>query len=195
MSLSSTEEVKVVPENNEDFVIVSDYKLDIKNKDLNLLEREGGLLNDNIIDFRTMQMIEKAHGRARAAVAAPPPTSATTTTATKTTTTTTTSPQPKVPAPKTFVFATTFWKKLTEDDGLNKVKRWTRKLNLLSDFKRLLVPMNLGNSHWVLTVIDVEKRELLYMDSLRQDEASLSDLDVEEEERLKKVHEWLKTKE
>ena len=45
----------------------------------------------------------------------------------------------------------------------------------------------------VMTVIDVEKRELLYMDSLRQDEASLSGLDVEEEERLNKLQEWLKT--
>lgn len=48
------------------------------------------------------------------------------------------------------------------------VARWTRALNTTGPVK-IFVPVNDGNSHWFLIMIDVKNKKIWSMDSLRID--------------------------
>ena len=49
--------------------------------------------------------------------------------------------------------------------NFENVTRWTKKVNILS-FRKILVPININNTHWVLGVVVVEVREVHIFDSL-----------------------------
>lgn len=73
--------------------------------------------------------------------------------------------------PRTYMFNTFFYTRLTSVSGgydYNGVRRWTTraKVNVL-EHDLLLVPVNLGNHHWVLAGIDMFHKRMLYLDSLR----------------------------
>ncbi|NXP44011.1 SENP2 protease, partial [Heliornis fulica] len=68
--------------------------------------------------------------------------------------------------PTVHAFSTFFYLKLCSG-GYNAVKRWTRRVDL---FKQdiILIPINL-RAHWTLTVIDIRKKTIRYLDSMGQD--------------------------
>lgn len=70
--------------------------------------------------------------------------------------------------PRTYMFNTYFHTRLVSTGyDYAGVRRWTRraKMNVL-DQDLILVPVNLGNSHWVLAGIDIRFRCFLYLDSM-----------------------------
>jgi Ulp1 protease family, C-terminal catalytic domain len=70
--------------------------------------------------------------------------------------------------PRTYIFNTYFHTRLMSTGyDYAGVARWTRraKMNVL-DRDLILVPVNLGNNHWVLSGIDMRNQCFLYLDSL-----------------------------
>ncbi|KAI8602530.1 hypothetical protein EDD21DRAFT_352671 [Dissophora ornata] len=66
--------------------------------------------------------------------------------------------------PKVHVFSTFFYKTLSEN-GYEKVKRWTKKVNLFEkDY--LLIPIHHAGNHWTSAVIDMKNKRISYYDSL-----------------------------
>lgn len=78
--------------------------------------------------------------------------------------------------PRTYVFNTYFHTRLSS--GVNGydfhgVSRWTSRARVdVLKFDLLLVPVNLGNHHWVLSGIDVQNKEWFYWDSLKGSDRS-----------------------
>lgn len=68
--------------------------------------------------------------------------------------------------PKIYVFNTFFYSSLTTGPahGYNKVRRWTRKVDIFS-FDYILIPLHLG-MHWTLASINCKKRRISYYDSM-----------------------------
>lgn len=62
--------------------------------------------------------------------------------------------------PITILFAT----KLISD-GMEDAQIYTRRYPLFS-FKRLFIPINLDNTHWVFVMVDLVQREIVYYDSM-----------------------------
>ena len=74
--------------------------------------------------------------------------------------------------PKTFLWNSFFWLKLSSDgQGYNykSVQRWTsrKKIDLFS-FDRIIVPMNIGKNHWALGLVDLKDHTIKYCDSLAE---------------------------
>jgi Ulp1 family protease len=58
--------------------------------------------------------------------------------------------------------------KLVKDSGRYKydhVKRWSKGFDAF-ELDKIFVPINIGNSHWVLGVIFIQKKEVHYYDSM-----------------------------
>jgi Ulp1 family protease len=75
-----------------------------------------------------------------------------------------------VKGPKTYLWNSFFWLKLSDDGkGYNykSVQRWTtrRKVDLFA-FDRFIVPMNIGRNHWALGLVDLKNKSIKYFDSL-----------------------------
>ena len=72
--------------------------------------------------------------------------------------------------PRTYVFNTYFLTRLSSgQEGYDYpgVRRWTTRAKVdVLEYDLILVPVNLGNHHWVLSGIDLKNREFLYMDSM-----------------------------
>jgi len=64
----------------------------------------------------------------------------------------------KVYAFSTFMYST------YKDNGYNKIRRWTKKVDLFS-YDIVLIPVHLG-MHWCLATIDVKKKSVNYYDSM-----------------------------
>ncbi|EOD16434.1 hypothetical protein EMIHUDRAFT_46753, partial [Emiliania huxleyi CCMP1516] len=74
--------------------------------------------------------------------------------------------------PKVHVFSTHFYTKLAECAGgynHKNVSRWTRKVDLFA-MDLIIVPINQGNTHWVLAAINVRERRFEYYDSMGGDD-------------------------
>lgn len=65
-------------------------------------------------------------------------------------------------------FFNTFWYPLLSSGGYNRVKSWTRRVDLFT-FDKVIVPIHLGN-HWCLSVINLRDKQLEYYDSLNGSE-------------------------
>lgn len=81
--------------------------------------------------------------------------------------------------PKTFVFNTFFYTRLSSNStgyDYNGVRRWSTRAKVdILKYDLILVPVNLGNHHWVLGGIDLQKKSFLYLDSMRgHDKAHVS---------------------
>lgn len=73
--------------------------------------------------------------------------------------------------PRTYMFNTYFFTRLCcHSSGFDYpgVQGWTKraKVDILQK-DIILVPINLGNHHWVLSGIDMEHQEIMYLDSMR----------------------------
>ncbi len=49
-------------------------------------------------------------------------------------------------------------------NGYDAVKGWTKKINIF-ELSKIFCPVNIDNSHWVLCVIFMEKKEIVFYDS------------------------------
>lgn len=68
--------------------------------------------------------------------------------------------------PKTATFNSFFYSNLSER-GYQGVRRWMKRKKLvISELEKVFVPINLNRSHWVLSVIDISKKSIFYIDSL-----------------------------
>lgn len=71
-----------------------------------------------------------------------------------------------------FTLSDTRQKKDATYDGKNAfkrhelVKRWTRGIDTTKEDVKIFVPINAGNCHWYMIVIDVKNKKVLSMDSL-----------------------------
>eukprot|EP00172_Hildenbrandia_rubra_P000819 Plantae.Rhodophyta-Hildenbrandia_rubra.ctg14608.p1 GENE.Plantae.Rhodophyta-Hildenbrandia_rubra.ctg14608~~Plantae.Rhodophyta-Hildenbrandia_rubra.ctg14608.p1 ORF type:complete len:593 (-),score=108.13 Plantae.Rhodophyta-Hildenbrandia_rubra.ctg14608:89-1867(-) len=78
--------------------------------------------------------------------------------------------------PKVYVFNTFFFPRLQQNGfprlqqngyDYNGVKRWTKRAGIeAGKLDRILIPINLGNYHWLLVMIDLQNREFVYLDSM-----------------------------
>lgn len=70
--------------------------------------------------------------------------------------------------PRTYVFSTYFHTRLVSSGyDYPGVSRWTRKANVdILQKDLVLVPVNLGNNHWILSGVDMYHRQFLYLDSM-----------------------------
>ena len=72
--------------------------------------------------------------------------------------------------PRTFMFNTFFFSRLRERAGCYDyagVRRWGFRGGLdVGAVDRILIPVNVANLHWVLVLVDVQHRRLIFFDSL-----------------------------
>jgi sentrin-specific protease 1 len=70
--------------------------------------------------------------------------------------------------PRTYVFNTYFYTRLVASGyDFPGVARWTRRAGVdVAEKELIIVPVNLGNNHWVLAGIDVSRQTFLYLDSM-----------------------------
>jgi Ulp1 family protease len=66
-----------------------------------------------------------------------------------------------------------------------KVKWWKRN-NLFEMKKKIFIPINVSNYHWVLVVIDIEKKKIQHYDSIQRSETST---EITESNKAKK--DWI----
>lgn len=62
------------------------------------------------------------------------------------------------------VFSSFFYEKVN-GGGQQSVKRWTRKVDLFAK-DMVIMPVNLGNSHWVCAAINIGQKRFEYYDSM-----------------------------
>jgi sentrin-specific protease 1 len=64
-------------------------------------------------------------------------------------------------------FNSFFMTKLLENGQYNygQVKRWSKKFDVFA-LDRVFIPINLNNTHWVMAVVFVQKKEIHYYDSM-----------------------------
>ncbi|KAF9581238.1 SUMO1 sentrin specific peptidase 1, partial [Lunasporangiospora selenospora] len=66
--------------------------------------------------------------------------------------------------PKVHVFSTFFYKTLSEN-GYDKVRRWTKKVNIFA-LDYVLIPIHCSGNHWTSAIIDNKNKRISYFDSL-----------------------------
>ncbi|GJJ74528.1 sentrin-specific protease 1 [Entomortierella parvispora] len=66
--------------------------------------------------------------------------------------------------PRVHVFTTHFFSTLAEH-GYEKIRRWTKKVDLFA-LDYVLVPVHCSGNHWTTAVIDMKKKKIEYLDSL-----------------------------
>ena len=75
-----------------------------------------------------------------------------------------------------FYFANTFfYTRLRDSKGsfcYDNVKAWMKDTNIF-EMKKLLFPMHINGNHWALSVVDIEFKKILYIDSLPKDSTFL----------------------
>lgn len=67
---------------------------------------------------------------------------------------------------KTYCMPCTFMAKLLEGNiyDYQKVIRWIRNINIF-ELDKVIIPTNVGKSHWALIVVDIESRKIIWLDS------------------------------
>ncbi|KAK9454325.1 hypothetical protein V1511DRAFT_501700 [Dipodascopsis uninucleata] len=118
-------------------VLVSGFRIDITVRDIRTLG-DGQWLNDNIIDFY-LEMITQ---RSRI------------------------STTDGLSIPRSFVYTTHFYTTLS-NKGYKGVSRWAKRKQLVLDqTDYIFVPINVHNTHWCVSIINLKNRRFEYYDSL-----------------------------
>lgn len=67
---------------------------------------------------------------------------------------------------QTVAFNSFFYSSLSQR-GYQGVRRWMKRKKVdIKDLKKIFTPINLNQSHWALGVIDIERKRILYVDSM-----------------------------
>lgn len=67
--------------------------------------------------------------------------------------------------PDVFALSSYFYPKLSKESFTDSLKRWLKPVQL-ANRRLVLVPINLGNTHWALVAYNVPSRTLSYYDSM-----------------------------
>jgi len=64
------------------------------------------------------------------------------------------------------LFSSFFYSKLMEDGryDYSRVKRWAKRFDVFAQ-EKIFVPINIGNNHWVLSVIYIQSKKIVFYDS------------------------------
>lgn len=67
-----------------------------------------------------------------------------------------------------YAFSCYFFTQLSVDGyAYDRVRKWTRRANIdVFKLDKIIFPLNIDNSHWVLAVVDLKAQEIQYFDSL-----------------------------
>lgn len=76
--------------------------------------------------------------------------------------------------PQTVAFNSFFYSNLSQR-GYQGVRRWMKKKKVeIKDLKKIFTPINLNESHWALGLIDIERKRIVYVDSLSRGPSKMS---------------------
>lgn len=77
---------------------------------------------------------------------------------------------PPKDVPRTLMLNTFFFPRVANSGyDYNGVRRWTKRTGVdVLDYDLILVPVNLGNKHWVLGAIDMNNKMFMYLDSQKK---------------------------
>lgn len=76
--------------------------------------------------------------------------------------------------PQTVAFNSFFYSNLSQR-GHQGVRRWMKRKKVeIKDLKKIFTPINLNQSHWALGLIDLERKRIIYVDSLSRGPSSSS---------------------
>lgn len=68
--------------------------------------------------------------------------------------------------PKIYTFNTFFYS-LLSGRGYSGVRRWTKKAKVnLFDLDRVVIPINKGGFHWILSIVNITEKRVEYYDSM-----------------------------
>ena len=130
--------------------IVSAYDVDITREDLARLQT-GTKLNDGNIDWMMRWWAGQVNGRFGKK---PSP------------------PQSNSQLPRCY-FASTYWYARMTSDGVfshDNVKNWTAQFKILQQYDLMIIPIHVpARDHWILAVIDFEKKKTTIYDSIEKD--------------------------
>jgi len=134
----------------------------------------GGWLFDETINNYMWLLQERdakrlAEAQAQAAEADPHPPASSSSTEPASTSASSPGNEKKKP---TFFFSSFFFEKMFENDqyAYGNVKRWSKKVKVTGGnvflLDKMVVPVNVGNSHWCLCVAFVQQKKIQYFDSM-----------------------------
>mmetsp|Transcript_31328 Transcript_31328/g.55059 ORF Transcript_31328/g.55059 Transcript_31328/m.55059 type:complete len:457 (-) Transcript_31328:131-1501(-) len=130
-------------------VIKKKFNVDVLGKDLHTL-RDGEWLNDEVINFHIKMMQERMQRNLDDK----------------------TNCVPEANKLRCLFFNTFFYTKLSDNGKGYKykaVRRWSKKQKVQvhpSVLDKVIIPVNVGNNHWTLSVIDLKRKRFEYYDSL-----------------------------
>lgn len=76
--------------------------------------------------------------------------------------------------PQTVAFNSFFYSNLSQR-GYQAVRRWMKRKKVeIKNLKKIFAPINLNESHWALGFIDIERKRIIYVDSLSQGPTPMS---------------------
>lgn len=134
-------------------VTVAAARITLRRRDLRLLRGERWL-NDEIMNAYVALLNARNRRRVAAAAAA----------------TVGTPGEPHPPPLRVYCFNTFFYVRLTQGPDrfdYDGVRRWTLKAGVdAAAMDLLLVPVHVGNCHWVLVALDTRSRRVVYLDPL-----------------------------
>jgi len=138
------------PSYDEHTMVVSAFETDITRKDFEKLH-PNVMLNDNHVNWMLRWWSSQVNGRFGNN---PPP------------------PKSNPHMTRCF-FASTFWYARMTPDGVfsyDNVKRWTKKFEILRQYDLMLIPIHIQvRKHFILAVVDFNKKNTVIYDSLEQD--------------------------
>jgi len=78
--------------------------------------------------------------------------------------------------PKCWIASTYFYSRLTENGtySFDSVRRWTSHLDVFA-LDKVIIPINQGNVHWFLAVVDIRRRQTQVFDSMGVDRPAVHD--------------------
>lgn len=136
---------------DRDSIVIDKFSIDMSVRKMNCL-KPGCWLNDEIINFY-MNMLQ---ARNNAKVNAHNEVNADAIKAGSTTELLT-----------SHFFSSFFYSKLTEQGNYNYklVKRWTKKFNIFQK-EKIVIPLNINDTHWTLLIVCMQRKEIHYYDSM-----------------------------
>ncbi|KAK9378986.1 uncharacterized protein V2V93DRAFT_392515 [Kockiozyma suomiensis] len=117
--------------------LISAFRIDISVRDIKTLG-DGQWLNDNVIDFYLEMVTQRSREHAAK----------------------------HDNFPRSFVYTTHFYSALSTK-GYQAVARWGRRKQLnLANLDYIFVPINVHNTHWCVSVINIKEKRFEYYDSM-----------------------------
>ena len=132
----------------DDAVVVENAFGRVSGRDIHRL-RKGDWLNDEVINYYLLMIRERSMNPGTFINSKKPH-----------------SKGPTKKLPRIHAFNTFFYALLSER-GYQGVRRWTKKAKVnLFDLDKVVIPVNRGNQHWVLCVVNVSQKRIEYYDSM-----------------------------